>query len=191
MTRSPAIYDLPPLEYRVALDAASSWLGAHPPLKLCCAQPALLGEVEMRLSEATPPWKSGLWVEPQVVDWPSQLREFAELLPPAGRLAVLLSLPLAQRLPERKTWQGAGLGEQPGGLRRFRNALEEDGFARQDVYALHSGQAVLLNAAAQLLRRGGRRAAADRLEFAARRVYTLPYQQAWRASVALVLAVRQ
>jgi hypothetical protein len=106
-------------------------------------------------------------------------------------LAVLLSRPAARRLPERLAWQGEAQGEQIGGIRLFLLALRKNGFTVQDVYGLHSGQSVLLNASAHLLRRFGGWAVADRLEFAARSCYILPHSKAWQATLALVMAVRR
>ena len=186
------VFELTPLEYRIALDAASVWLAHDPPLRLRCDQPALLPEIEQRLPLAGgPPWKSGLWLEPQQAGWQAALTEFSRCLPPGARLAVLLSLPPARRLPERCAWSGQALGEQKGGLDQFRQAFTGQGFGITSLHGLHSGQAVLLNALAMAARNLGRLALGDRLEFAARKRYIRPLHQAWRATCALLLAVRR
>lgn len=186
------VSELAPLEYRIALDAACAWLAPHPPLRLRGEQPGLAAELEMRLAPSLqPPWRSALWIEPQRDGWQAALAELAAALPNQARLAVLLSLPLARRLPERRDWRGTALGEQAGGLARFLRALPENGFALHSLHGLHSGQAVLLNALAAVARKAGRLALGDRLEFSARRSYIKPLSRSWGASVALALAVRR
>jgi len=186
------IYKSAPLEYRLALDVVSVWLAPHSPLRLCCEQPALLPEIGQRLSFTfQPPWQSGLWLEPQQGDWRETLVEFSKLLPVGARLSVLLSLPLARRLPERRSWSGHALGEQLNGLRNFRLVLPQDGFKIEALHGLHSSQAILGNMMVQVSRKIGMLALGDRLEFIARKNYTKPISRVCLATCALVLAVRQ
>jgi len=186
------IYKLAPLEYRVALDVVSVWLAPHCPLRLCCEQPALLPEIGQRLSFTfLPPWKSGLWLEPQQRDWQETLGEFSKLLPRGARLAVLLSLPLARCLPERRSWSGHALGGKLNGLHNFCLALSKEGFGIEALQGLHTSQAILGNIAVQVARKLGMLALGDRLEFATRINYTKPISRVWLATCALVLAVRQ
>ncbi len=191
MKQDVALYKLAPLEYRVGLDAASTWLAQQPPLKLYCEQPALLGEAAQRLPAAEAgPSASGLWIEPQISSWQAVLEVLALELPPGGRLAVLLSRPLSRRLPERRDWQGTALGERPGGVRQLVHALHHHGLRMVTLQGLHSGQATLLLAAAALARKAGTLARADRLEFAARQRYIQAMGKAWGATCALILAER-
>lgn len=192
MKAAVPIYKLAPLEYRVALDVVSVWLVPHSPLLLCCEQPALLPEIGQRLSFTfQPPWQSGLWLEPQRSGWQETLVEFSKSLPAGARLAVLLSLPLARILPERRSWSGCALGEQLNGLPKFRFALTQEGFGIEALQGLHSSQAILGNIAGQVARKLGMLALGDRLEFTARINYTKPISRVWLATCALVLAVRQ
>jgi hypothetical protein len=179
------------LEYRNALDVVCVWCLRDLHVKIICDQPALIGEINQRLTiSSTPPWSSGLWVEPQSAYWLATLGEFSQQLIPGGRLAVISSLPPARRLPERRGWSGSSLGEQPGGHTRLLRALVDQGFAINSVHGLHTGQAVLLNAVAQCARKVGRLALADRLEFSARQHYIKPLSIAWPATCALILATR-
>jgi hypothetical protein len=184
------VAELAPLEYRIALDAACAWLATHFPQHVCCEQAELAAELDLRLSPSLqPPWLSALWLEPQQEGWQAGLPELSSALPAQAHLAVLLSLPPARRLPERRHWRSDALGEQPGGLKRFLQALAGSGFILQSLHGLHSGQSALLNSLALLARRGGRLAWGDRLEFAARKSYIKPLSQSWGATVALALAV--
>jgi hypothetical protein len=185
------VYELALMEYRLGLDAASVWLAPYPPLKLLCEQPALVREVKQRLLiTAISPWSSGLWIEPQAVSWKVALAEFSRQLISTCRLAILLSLPSARRLPERRDWAGSPLGEQSGGIRKLMHILPEHGFMIDTIQGFHCGQAVLLNTVAQINRKIGCVAWADRVEFAARKQYIQPLSKAWHATCALVLATR-
>jgi len=186
------VHELMPLEYRVALDVLSVWLSAFPPLRLCCEQPALLSELKQRLPfNINQPWYSGLWLEPQRLNWRSSLEEFSDCLMSGARLGVLLSLLPARLLPGRQDWSGEPLGEQLGGLQILQKALLQQGFKTTTMQGLHTGQAILYCAAAKAARKHGRFALADRLEFAARQNYTKPMSNTWCACCALILAVRQ
>lgn len=192
MTSVAIVSELAPLEYRIALDAACTWLAARPPLLLRSEQRELDAEIELRLAPSPqPPWRSALWVEPQRDSWQRALTELSMSLPSRARLAVLLSLPPSRRLPERNKWLGESLGEQPGGLRRFVQAFADQGFELPTMHGLHTGQSVLYNALAGLARNAGRLAWGDRLEFTARRSYIKPLSRSWGATVALALAVRR
>jgi hypothetical protein len=186
------VHELIPMEYRVALDALSVWLSAFPPLRLCCEQPALLSELKQRqLFNSDQPWYSGLWLEPQRLNWRSSLEEFSDCLMSGARLGLLLSLLPARLLPGRQDWSGEPLGEQVGGLQLLQKALLQQGFKITTMQGLHSGQAILYFAAAKAARKHGRFALADRFEFAARQKYTKPMSNVWCACCALILAVRQ
>jgi hypothetical protein len=126
MTNNLPVYALAPLEYRLGLDAACTWLATKPPLCLRCDQPVLLPEVEQRLDHTLlPPWSSGLWLEPQLTGWQFALTEFSAYLPSKAPLAVLLSLPFARCLPGNQCWPGVPLGKQRGGLKQFVRSLNE------------------------------------------------------------------
>jgi hypothetical protein len=185
---SVAVYEQAPLEYRVAMDAACTWLGAYLPAGLRCDQPELKTEAEQRLRfEDAPPWQSGLWLEPQEQDWGAGLADFLGQLAPGARLAVVLSLPPARRLHERKDWRSPALGEKAGGMRRFLRGLAEQGVVVEAEMGLHSWQAVGLNLAGQAARRARFWALADRLEYAARLRYSQRLGGAWSATCALIL----
>ena len=186
------VHELIPMEYRVALDALSVWLSAFPPLRLCCEQPALLSELKQRqLFNSDQPWYSGLWLEPQRLNWRSSLEEFSDCLMSGARLGLLLSLLPARLLPGHQDWSGEPFGEQVGGLQLLQKALLQQGFTITTMQGLHSGQAILYFAAAKAARNCGRFALADRLEFAARQKYTKSMSNTWCACCALILAERQ
>ena len=69
------------------------------------------------------PWQSALWVEPQKDRWEQTLESFTRELLTEGRLAVVLLLPLAKRLPERHGWQDLPAGFQRGGIDRLSDGL--------------------------------------------------------------------
>jgi hypothetical protein len=185
------VYSLEPLEYRLALDAASVWLAGSTPVGLRCEQPALDLERQQRLLlDRPPPWQGLLWLEPQYPTWPSALDGLAAHFLPGARLALLFSLPLARRLPDFPSWGGDPLGLHPGGLERIRQALVDQGFAIDRTYAFHGGPSLLCNAASRLFRLLQRRALADRLEFAARLRYIQSSERSWFSTCALLLAHR-
>jgi hypothetical protein len=184
-------YQQIPLEYRVALDASSVWLANSSPIKLHCGQPALLQEVDQRLTITdASTWSDGLWIEPQAATWENVLNELTQQLSSGSRLAVLLSLPLARRLPERRDWSGNALGEYPRGLSTFTHALHKHEFLVNIIQGLHTGQAILFNFISSSSRKIGQYALADRIEFFARQHYIKPLPTAWGATCALLLATR-
>ena len=192
MIKSVPANELAPLEYRIALDASCTWLAFYLPIKLVCEQITLLQEVEQRIPMAViSPWSSGLWLEPQSVGWQHTLAEFSQQLASGSRLAILLSLPFARWLPERRNWSGTPLGERIGGLHKLLNKIPEYGFMVESVYGFHCGQSVILNIVAICARKIGRLANADRIEFAARTHYTQRLPNAWNATCALVFVHRQ
>ena len=185
-------HDLIPLEYRIALDTLSVWLSSYPPMRLRCEQPAFLPELKQRLPFSLDrPWRSGLWLEPQRLNWRSSIEEFSDCLMSGARLGVLLSLLPSRLSPGRQAWSGEPLGEQAGGLQNFQKALSQHGFKTITMQGLHSGQAILYFAAAKTARKHGRFALADRFEFAARQRYIRPISSAWCACCALILAMRK
>jgi hypothetical protein len=181
-----------PLEYSIALDAASVWLASYSPRKILCEQPALEQEVSQHLPIVkTPPWRSALWVEPQRLTWEKTLVDLSTQLPNDSNLAVLLSLPPARRLPDRHTWPTTSLGERPGGLNTLTHALLRHGFVINSVHGFHTGQSVFLNLAASFSRKLSCLALADRIEFFARQHYIKLTSKAWFATCALILAIQQ
>ncbi len=85
------VYSLAPLEYRLALDAASVWLARSAPLLLRCDQPALQFECLQRLPAGhSPPWRGVLWLEPGHPTWVHRPGRFDCSAPawcPTGRAA--------------------------------------------------------------------------------------------------------
>lgn len=182
------VYQQAPLEYRLALDVACTWLAMCAPVCLRCDQPDLSAEAEQRLPlDTTPPWQGALWLEPQVPAWQAGLEEFSSNLASGARVAAILSLPPARRLPDRQAWQGTCLGEQRGGLKQFLKAFTGHGMIIDSVWGMHSWRAVGLNAAAHTARRLGWWALGDRLEFAARLLYTQQLGWAWSCTCALIM----
>lgn len=192
MTHSVPVYKSAPLEFRVALDIASSWLIGCREIRLVCEQPFLEEEAKQRLNFTTQaPWSGGLWIEPQQSSWKqSLLAEFTQQSSASYRLAIMLSLSTAHKLPECQDWAGTPLGEQSTGINRLVNELAENEFTTITAHGIHSSQAVLLNLAASIAQRLSRFALADRLEFLARKQYIKPYSTAWRSTCALLLAAK-
>ncbi len=187
----PPVYQHSLLEFRVALDAASAWLFAESPTRLLGAPGSQREQTLPRLSYAeNPPWRSGLWLDPQREDWETVLGSISHDLPSGGRLAVLLSLPLSRRLPGRSSQGDQPLGLERHGPEEFRAGLDKNGFRLQDIFGLHTGQAILLNQLALTARRLGLLAFGDRLEFAARKHYIKPWKSAWSATCLLLRSVK-
>jgi len=185
------VYSLAPLEYRLALDAASVWLARSAPLLLRCDQPALQFECLQRLSPGhSPPWRGVLWLEPGHLTWVTVLVDLTAQLQPGARLAVLLSLTPTRQLLEPCTWSGDLLGWRPGGLALLRQALKEQGFIVNTAQAFHGGQSLLWSAVSRLAHLLRRRAQADRLEFTARLCYIQPLERSWGSTCTLILAHR-
>ncbi|MFN8500899.1 hypothetical protein [Kouleothrix sp.] len=173
---------LPPLDYRYALDAALATVGAAP-LAICRAD-ELRDAVEQRVArgEAGP---GGLWIEPDARGWHEDLAAFARALAPGAPLAIVMSLPLARLLPERRGWGGAPLGLRGAGAGQLIDALAPAGFTLRARHGVHSLASIVLQA---LSRRAGQPDLADRLYFAARLRYRAEGRSAGLAAVALLIA---
>jgi hypothetical protein len=191
MIGSLPVYTLAPLEYRLALDAAAVWLVGSTPVGLRCEQPALELECRSRLpANHPPPWRGLLWLEPQYPTWQPALDGLAAHLLPGARLALLLSLPPARRLPGFRLWGDDPLGIHPCGLRRLRQALADLDFTLQAARAFHGVPSLFWNTTSCLARLSFRRALADRLEFTARLHYLQPLERSWLSTCALLLIHR-
>jgi len=179
-------------EYRSALDAASVWLSEYSPLKLFCISDLLRLESLQRMGFSdVAPWKGILWVEPQLEQWTQTLNSCVQNLAPSGRLAVVISQPLAKILPERLNYQDKPLGLQRSGLRQILTALRSNKFNIEEVQSLHTYQSILTNQSAAIIRRMNKFALADRLEFSAKQHYIQPWKGASRGTCALILATRK
>lgn len=180
-------YSLAPVEYRLALDAAASALGDGAVAWVCrCAE--LEGEVLQRFGDPDlTSSRAALLVEPGVAGWRSDLDSLGPRLEPGGRLAVLLSRPLARLLPERARWRGRPLGVALGGVYRLKGGLRGAGLSYLAERGFHSLGAIVLSAGGDLADRAGRPALGDRLRAAARLRYVT---QGALATVALVVATK-
>jgi hypothetical protein len=149
-------------------------------------------EISFRLPATdTSAWQSALWVEPQQSSWPNTLDELSHQLPPNSRLAIILSLPTARFLPERRSWSTTSLAEHAGGLPSLVPALPQYGFSLQSIHGFHTAHSVLLSLLATLSLKLHRFAQADHLGFTAQKHYITPTSTAWFATCALVLVTRQ
>lgn len=185
------VYAQATLEYRLALDAASVWLARSIPVGLRCEQPALENECRQRLPVVQiPPWQSLLWLEPQDPSWRPALDGLAIHLLPGARLAVLLSLPSARRLPGFQAWGGDPLGVHLGGWKRLQQELAAQGFTIDAARAFNGGQSVFWSTSSRVARLLHRFALAGRLEFNARLHYLQPLTASWLSTCALLLAHR-
>ena len=186
-------YDQAPLDYRYALDAAMTWLARCQPVAVVSRIPALSAEIDQRLMAGAGEGQSGagLWAEPLLDQWRTDLADLAARLTVGAPLVVVAAQPLARILPECRRWPGTPLGIQPGGLRQLQRALTLAGFRIEERHGLHSLSAILLNQSGQLLARGGRPDWGDRLEFAARLRYCAAPPWTVFATVSLWLARRQ
>jgi hypothetical protein len=168
------VHALAPLEYRYALDAAMTMLTQAPAytVRVCCNVPPLEGEVSQRLVPNTrEQGHAALWLEPMVDDWRGQFRTLVKGLPVGAPLIILLSLPLARCVTERRTWAGRPVGMNPLATWKLYRALAGAGFELKGVYGFHSLASIVLNLIGQLLDRRNRPDVADRFHFAGRLRY--------------------
>jgi hypothetical protein len=129
-----------------------------------------------------------LWAEPERATGAQALRNLQRLLDPAGRMYVIVSQPLARRLPE---WRGNNLpAAGPAGLRRTIDWLRQQGWTIAQLYGFHSPASIVWEAAARLMERAGRADLADRCHFKMRDTYVAGGAQAALAPVAVLAAVR-
>lgn len=185
------VYDLAPLEYRFALDAAVSVIGYRDDILVQCGQSILLPEVRNRIPplQVSPPAGAGLWIEPQVGSWKDDLEAFQKLEPPAT-LAIIASMPLARFMEEWKVRRGEtkALSIRIGGLSDLCRALLNAGFEIQSHYGIHTIQAIGLNFISRWASSLGYSALSDRLLFKARLKYCTTGMFKNLSTVALILA---
>jgi hypothetical protein len=162
-----------PLEYRIALDVAAVRLNRQPPVYLKCAVPQLQAEAAQRLTLAGEVEKTQqvLWVEPLADSWQSDLTLLNQTLKADATLVIVISLPLARLLPERRTWTAKPLGLRPSGFFRLQQALKKAGYQLEGRFGFHSLWSIGLNFAVKPLERLNYRAWSDRWHFAARLAY--------------------
>ncbi|MGH2457604.1 MAG: hypothetical protein ACRDIY_01915 [Chloroflexota bacterium] len=184
------VSDLMPLDYRYALDAATSLLSAAGPSFVLCQADELLGEVRQRI----PRWATKrdaaavLWVEPAASGWEAEAETFGTALPENGLLVIVMSRPLARLIPERRTWARPAIGLQIGGVERVRRAIGRAGFRLEASHGIHSAMAIALSLVGQQCARAGHPALGDRLHFAARRRYRVTGLGEGLATVSLLIA---
>jgi hypothetical protein len=186
-------YRLAPREYGVALDAAMPVLNqsTEAEVLLCCNVPQLEAEARQRLAQVG--WahqERALWVEPLAGGWRLQLDAFARALPAGAPLVIVMSLPLARLLPERRGWQGRPVAMNPIEAWRFRHALSESGFVLQGAHGFHSMVATLLSLVSRGLARYERPDLADRWQFASRLAYRASGPLLPLSTVALLVCKR-
>ncbi len=187
------VYDLAPLEYRYALDVATAVLtsAASDSVLVYCNVPQLKREVQQRLTVSTTQHgRAALWLEPMVEDWRTQLDRISCQLLPGAPLALILSLPLARLLPERRTWVGHPVAMNPAAVWRLYRALKCSGFSVSGVYGLHSPAAIALNQVSRVLERLDRPDLADRFHFAGRLAYRTSGLRVTLSTVALAILRR-
>jgi hypothetical protein len=188
-----AMVDLPPLDYRYALDAAMAMVGQTPATRGLCRVPELDAELRQRLPKLAEECESraAIWVEPLVDTWREDLKSLARPLAFGGQLVVIASQPMARLLPERRIWPGQPLGLRPWGVAQLRRALTSAGLTVYRYYGIHSVFAIGLSLLGQQLDRLGRPALGDRLHFAARLRYSGGGVMATLATVALLAARKE
>lgn len=184
--------DVAPLEYRYALDAAMPVVaGRNSPMVLCNV-PQLESEVRQRLSHISEPQlaMAGLWIEPLRGSWMNDLEKIQHTLNCNSPLIILASRPLANLLPERKSWTGRPLGTHLRGLSNLSQALLESGFVLESNYGVHSIWAIALSLVSRTVDLCGRPDLGDRLQFAARLHYCIRGPLAGLSTLALIFARR-
>jgi hypothetical protein len=165
--------DLPPMEYRWALDAVMPLFHSSGPPHVICHLPVFRIEIEQRLSglPLSTHHQNGLWVEPMLNSWQVDLQEFYAMMESGSTLILLSSCPIARWLPERRGWSGVPLGLHLLGLPRLYSKLHKKGFLLLNVYGFHSLVSIWLNYQAHWMDRCGYPDVADRLRFSARLKY--------------------
>jgi hypothetical protein len=178
------------MEYLHALDVIASWLCHCIPISILCQATELSHEVAQRFPPASNQTHANavLWVEPQLADWRTQLDDIAHKLNPGGYLAILISLPMARFLVERRSWRTIALGLQSSGGSKLRRALSAHSLVIRGCYGFHTQQAACWNLLASAVERLKRPDLSDRLVSAARLSYCKPNPHPWSATCALILA---
>ena len=190
MKEAVPVYVKIPSEYQIALDAACVWVSENV-THFHCGSGMLRSEILQRVNIVDRSSQSSvLWVEPQVGQWEKTLSSFSQELPFGSNIAVVLSLPLAKRLPERKNWKDHPIGFQRYGLKNLCFTLASHSFSLEGIYALHTGNSILLNQLAAIIRSMKFYALADRLEFVAKKHYIRTWKGAGIATCALILATK-
>jgi hypothetical protein len=180
------------LEYQIALDAASVWLSDLNLRGLVGGDVVLRRESHQRLRfQEEPPWRGILWLEPQERDWEMSLQKFSSELLSGNKLAIILSLSPAKRLPERGEIQDSPLGFERGGLKQLSTRLIKKGFDMHDINYLHTGRSIGLNQLAEFARRLHLFALGDRLGFIAKKYYIKRPKGLGLATCALITATKK
>ena len=184
--------DVAPLEYRYALDAAMPVVARRNSLMVLCNVPQLESEVRQRLSHVSEPQlaTAGLWIEPLRESWMNDLKKFQHTLDRSSPLIILASRPLANLLPERRSWTAKPLGTHLIGLSNLSQALLESGFALESKYGVHSILAIVHSLVSRTADLCGRPDLGDRLQFAARLHYCIRGPLAGLSTLALIFARR-
>lgn len=129
-----------------------------------------------------------VWAEPERASGVQALWNLQRLIDPDGRLYVIVSQPLARRLPE---WRGDSQpAAGPAGLWRTIGWLRRQGWAITQLYGFHSPISMVWEGAGRLIARAGRADLADRCHFKMRDTYVAGRVQAALAPVAVLAAVR-
>lgn len=184
--------DLAPLDYRYALDAATTLLEHAAPL-LCCNVRALEAEARQRWPQARTQGSAtaALWIEPLRTTWHADLKRLTRALPGNGTLVIVASQPLARLVPERRAWQAPPLGGAPGGITQLRRALRSAGYTFRATYGVHSALSIAINLLSRHCERCGYADLGDRLHYAARLRYRTDGRWAAFATVALLVARKE
>jgi hypothetical protein len=188
------MFDLAPLDYRYALDAAMSLVGAELTPAVLCQVPELAAEIGQRLPAQRADIRAAgaaLWIEPLAGSWQADLALLAQALPHRAVLVIVASRPLARLVPERRAWGAQPLGLRLGGIAQLQRELRRAGFALAANYGLHSGLAIVLSRLGQQIERLGRPDLGDRLQFEARLRYCTGGWLAALATVGLLVAKKE
>lgn len=190
MIGSLPVSELAPLEYRYALDAAMPGLAANQLPFIICNSPFLKGELQQRLDGTTTSeiTKAGLWLEPLVETWESELQTFKKTLPKDSTLIIVASRPLARILPEIKSRSEKALGIQPTGIYRLSKTLLSEGFEVKVTYGIHSITSIGINFVSQQAMRIHQYALSDRLLFKSKLLYCTTSPLSSISTVALIFA---
>lgn len=190
MIGTQPMYELAPLDYRYAMDAALTMIDPSS-AAVCCKSQALQPTLQNRLPQASSGIaRSGLWIEPSAQYWRDEFSELVARLDSDSRLVVIMSMPLAWSLPPHGKWSALALGTRPRGLTTLLRWIQEHRFVIEACYGVHTSDSIAHNMLAQAIDRIGRPELADRQRAAARFRYCLP-QSAARATVVLISARRQ